>query len=87
MSDALAFIDEAIAALTHENVERIDCETGEVTTTDEISPLQRSIGEDLRWIDRTLGPRGSTVLHGLGVSIDQALIALIAAKEALEKPS
>lgn len=81
MSDALHFVDEAIDALTNETWV---IKYNKYIPIDDV--LRCSISTDLDRIDRALSSAQSTTyLFALAREIDRALIALVAAKQELEK--
>lgn len=65
----MSIIDQAIAALTCDQIERDGCDVTIATPL-----LDRSIAWELRRISGTLG--GSPVLRAIAHSIDEALLAL-----------
>jgi hypothetical protein len=83
ISTALAHLDAAIAALSYEEIIRIDARTGEHV---EVPPLERCIAQDLEQIERQLHPRGSrpTIIGAVGESITQAFVEIFAARNALK---
>ena len=83
---ALQAIERAIAALTVEVIERQlvdDAGKRMVITAPEVPLLQRSIGLDLSWIERSLSGRGKTLLSATHEAIDEALLALEEARKLL----
>ncbi len=76
--DAIAHLDAAIAALTNNAVE-VDRTTGRET---EVSSIELSVGRDLLHIERQMFAKGS-LLGEIGECVNQALIEVIAARNAL----
>ena len=68
-------IPRAIAALTYDHIEQH--EGGMVRTDTQVPLLQRSIANDLRQIEASLGGKGKTLLFAIAEAIDEALIALV----------
>lgn len=82
MSDirtALAFIDEAIEALSIEMYRGFDPERME-----RVDPIEATIAVELERVDSALGPRGQSMFHPIAESIKQAMAALHGAKAALK---
>lgn len=77
--DALAFINEAIDALSIEmyrgrdthNMERVD-------------PIEATIAVHLERVDSAIGPKGASMFADLAADVKQAMAALHGAKQALE---
>jgi len=72
---ALSSIDQIIAALTYDEVERHPTGGGQITRNRQIPLLHRSISQDLIQIERGIGAKGKTLLSALAASIDEALLA------------
>lgn len=86
MSAALDAVERAMAALTYASVTQIEPVTGRELAIDGAVPLlERSIGRDLRSIETLLGrdARGRTLLSANAAAIDEALLALAEAREAM----
>lgn len=88
LSDVLAHIDAALHALTYEDHVRINCETGE---EEPVNPVESSIGQDLHAIserivgkDPNTGQPGRSLLSMIGAGIDEAVVELVAARNALK---
>lgn len=77
--NAMAFIDEAIAALAIEMYRGSDLESMVA-----VSPIEATIAVDLERIDSALGPRGNSMFAPMAEQIKQAMAALHGAKQALE---
>jgi hypothetical protein len=77
--DALLHIEEAIDALT------LEAEVREIGETEfrPIDPLQATIADELERIEVALGARGVSMLSPLAHEIRRAVIALVAARQAL----
>lgn len=80
ISDALAHLQAAVDALTNEGV-RINLNTGAETA---LEPLEACIGDDLIQIDRRIGAAQPTLIGCIGQSVRDALIEVIAARNALQ---
>ncbi|MFZ5747897.1 MAG: hypothetical protein ACOY45_09615 [Pseudomonadota bacterium] len=86
MSAARDAVERAIAALTYASVTQIEPITGRELAVDaEVPLLDRSIGRDLRSIETFLGrdAKGRTLLSANAAAIDEALLALAEAREAM----
>ena len=82
---AIASIKAAIAELTYEYIERWDMGPGGTSVKNEELPLlDRSIGNDLLHIDKTLGTKGG-ILTATADSINAALLAMTEALIELDK--
>ena len=82
---ALAPLERAIAALTYDEIERIDVDSAgrqTVTTGDAIPLLDRSIAQDLVRIERAIGSKPS-LLGATAAAIDEALLAIEEARLAI----
>lgn len=65
----------AIRALTHQDFEQH--ERGVTRRGSAVPVLDRSIANDLRDIERVIAKPGTTRLHAIAASIDEALLALM----------
>jgi len=78
---ALAFIDEAIDALS------IEMYRGpSVDRMESVDPIEATIAVELERIDSALGPRGQSMFAALADNVKQAMAALHGAKNALGEP-
>ncbi len=83
---ALVLLDQAVAALTYDQVERLDARSLDVIASgDEIPLHERSIGQDLAQMERWLGieARDRTLLSAIAASIRIALSAVDEARTLL----
>lgn len=78
MTDATAYIEEAISALSLELFKGTDADRME-----EVQGPEASIAIELDRIDAAIGPAGTTIFAALADNIRQAVVALHAAKKAL----
>lgn len=76
MSDALAHLDAAIAALCLEAYH--GCDLGSMQPAKNFT-----IGEDLKRIDSAIGPKGESVFARIADKIQEAYVELLAARAAL----
>lgn len=78
LQTAVAFIDEAIEALS---IEMWRGQTAE--RMDRVDPIEATIAVDLERIDSAVGPRGQSIFATLAENVRQAMVALHGAKNAL----
>lgn len=84
----LEMLDQAIAALTVDEIEVHTRDTGAaggVLAGAQVPLLQRSIGLDLVRIESAMSARGQTLLSATAACIDQALVALAEARDELRR--
>ena len=67
--DAMPPLERAIAALTYDEIARLDCDGELLARNEEIPLLQRSIAQDLRDIDRRIGckPGSASLLSAIAL--------------------
>lgn len=81
LQTAVAFIDEAIEALS------IEMWRGQDTDRmDRVDPIEATIAVHLERVDSALGPRGESMFAALAEDVKQAMAALHGAKAALCAP-
>lgn len=82
--DALAHLDDALHALT---IEAHTCSARDAGTElekwERVPPIQATLAIELERIDSALGPRGKSMFAPIAESIKQAVIAIVAAQNAL----
>lgn len=83
MSDALAYIEEAIDALSI-HMERSPAE-GDLSFAP-VAPIEATIAIELERVDSALGLRGQSMFFPLAERIKQAMVAMHAARAALSAP-
>jgi hypothetical protein len=79
-TDALIFVQEAIDALSIEMWRGADPDNMERVYTPD-----SSISVELNRVDTAIGPRGESMFARLAENVDQAMIALFAARGALRR--
>lgn len=73
---ALAPLGQAIAALTYDQIEVTQADSGSTICGTAVPLLHRSIGQDLMRVESAMGGQGKTVFSAIAASIDEALIAI-----------
>lgn len=84
---ALASLDQAIAALTYDEIEEVSTEFGmrQSRSGEEVALFDRSIANDLILIEAALSGRRQTILSAIATSIDEALLAIEEARQLLAR--
>lgn len=78
IADALVHLDDALDALTLEAYRGPD-----VDHMERVAPIEATLALELERIDMALGPRGQSMFAPIAEEIKRAVIAVVAARNAL----